>query len=175
MYPNSLIVPGVATLLVAGGFTTYLTYHAQSTEPPANLTAPFSYFGGFKVKNGDLKKSFLDFDTTPKRIEYNRRERPDTQTAWSAQEFEETTSYSPIDTRGRCDVVDVFVTVVFANGQTMIERWQYHEPPPGVGSLYVPLASRPRPRVQKSVLYQGTDYGHIQSIAPDRKDDFCYS
>jgi len=134
----------------------------------------------------EIKRSWYDWRTTEKEVHVIRRERQVGQ-PFVEQRQVISTSYFVTDVRWRCDgateIRELFVAGVYANGDAVIEKWEFSYPDSAVDSepinsngqvtsVYVPLSDRPLPTFSTTEIYRGTTIGRIRTIEPDPEGRF---
>lgn len=125
----------------------------------------------------DLRRTWYDFSSHEKWVEVTRRERQSTTSLWYEQVHRESCSYFVVDVRPVVSddrVTELLVTGVFANSDSILERWTITYPPTHtpVGG-YVPISQRPLPTVRRAELLRSAAYGHIRAAEPDQDGRFA--
>lgn len=157
------------------GFPVYLVLGLCSItpagEPPIELSSS-PWPGEEKVLLTDTKQTWLTFSTGLKEIEFFRMQRETSDGEWTTQKHVSSVSFFPLDAQCWCDE-ELFVTGVYRNGLTTIERWTIHHPADhDETGQYIPLKDRPFPRIERDVILQTRELGHIRTITPDPQRRF---
>jgi hypothetical protein len=157
----------IMAAIVALAFAGYAwTRRGQSQEPPLELVTAPSWMGtGRKVKATDNHRVFLDVDTLNQELTVRRQFRGNSSAPWINSNHTETASFYLVDASAGCEAEVVYVTGVYPDGSSAIEKWTYNYPP--VMISHSGVATQGAPKVRRRVLYQGYDYGHIRTLEVD--------
>ncbi|MCK6445944.1 MAG: hypothetical protein L6Q99_06075 [Planctomycetes bacterium] len=164
------IFAGSVLVLIGYG----MSRRAQSPEPlPELVTTPTWMGTGRKIKSAENLRVFVDIDTLNQELTVRRQSRLSSSSEWTVSSHTESASFHVVDASAGCQAEILYVTGVYPDGSSTIERWTYTYPPivyPIGGGTGIQHA----PKVRRRVLFQGIDYGHIRTLEADPEQRFLF-